>query len=356
MYKGTRRVEIMEENPQDGGGFSLGVIKNKVKKQRVRVIGSLQQLFIDCGWKKNVALKLGKDQDNWDEEEEAHINSIYMDVAMEAFRKSSLDLSSKSLEAIGLKRAVAVSLYERVEPLLLSSFTLEQLFELCLECTLGKHSEYRPGSRFLYNQEIEHNRWTSIPNVKGLIYNRNGDRIEAALADLRKTKGTAGTTIYYHTTSWRAFDIIGRVGIDTSKCRTCCDFGISPSFYLTPSIAVAIEYAEKRAAIENREMCIMAFALPVQLPLRVKWFKRPSVEWGRLVASSRICEDSDNALDKYDFIYGPMCANPNQVRTKGLSPMAHSPVKYQLATKYDSRRTVAEGLIGTVFLDKGFGE
>lgn len=333
-------------NDTDGGGYSLGILKKEATKKKAQVLEGLQQLFIDCGWKKRFAIKLGRSH----ETDELHINRIYMDTAIDAFKKVNLNQPFvKLLEIVGIKRTVAIALYDRVEPLLDdSSFTLEQLFEICLECTLGKYKEYRPELKFLYNQ-------TSIPSTKGYIYNIDKQTVsQVTIEELRKVAGTTpALCLYYHTTSWRAFDIIGRVGIDTSRCRTCCDFGISPSFYLTPSIATAIDYAKKRAALENDEMCIMVFALPSQLPLRVKWFKRPSAEWGRLVASSRICQDSDNELDKYDFIYGPMCANPNQVRTHDALPIAHSPVKYQLATKYDSRRTVADCLIGTIFLAKG---
>ena len=61
-------------------------------------------------------------------------------------------------------------------------------------------------------------------------------------------------------------------------------------------------------------------------------------EWMKNVGESRTCFKANNFrqyLDKYDMVYGPMCANVKQA-SNGAVPQTHNEPIYQMASKSDN--------------------
>jgi len=160
---------------------------------------------------------------------------------------------------------------------------------------------------------------------------------------------SSANKLFYHATSWKFHNDIMRYGPSHETGRKCLDFGINRSFYLTPDLDSALDWATRERF--NNEGCIIVFSLNIDLFKKAKTFNGPNDEWKHLVKISRMCEVPRNELDNYNFVYGPMLKNISQIRTSEAQP--HFPYKWQLASKSDSSdRFLKKNIVGTIFLKK----
>jgi hypothetical protein len=143
-------------------------------------------------------------------------------------------------------------------------------------------------------------------------------------------------THFYHTTNWSSAENIIENGPQFFKGRKCLDFGIFPSFYVTPDINTSIEWCEYKRLLWKNEVVIIIFSIPTSKLRSYKKFENADEEWKMLTKSSRLCKDKRNNLDNYNFVYGPMVANPNKIRYDNETPQPHNNIKWQLASKNNS--------------------
>jgi hypothetical protein len=141
------------------------------------------------------------------------------------------------------------------------------------------------------------------------------------------------TKVFFHATNLRSAIDIAEQGISHASGRKCMDFGILPSFYMTPDVSVAIEWCTVNKLRWQGEMCILVFIIPTasSVALKTKEFDSNTSEWIDLVTSSRRCKMKFNDLDKFDAVYGPMVANVKSIHSKLARP--HKKLKFQLASK-----------------------
>jgi hypothetical protein len=128
---------------------------------------------------------------------------------------------------------------------------------------------------------------------------------------------------------------------------------VRPSFYVTPEIDVALEWADKKAGMWRDECAILIYAVPEGNSLFHRTFSEPDAEWKRLTRSSRMCDDDINELDACDIVQGPMVLNVYAVLHKGAAPKPHRPPKMQLASKSDAADALlGRSLVAVLWLEK----
>jgi hypothetical protein len=155
-----------------------------------------------------------------------------------------------------------------------------------------------------------------------------------------ENQGQSSITWLYHATNWSSVVSILSTGPNFLSGRKCVDFGIGPSFYVTPDLNHALEWCGKRSRMWQNETAIIVFRFDTneikKKQLKYYRFETPNADWIRLTKSSRLCRVVKNDLDKYDLVYGPMVANPIEIIQKAKDPKPHSPpsaIKYQYASK-----------------------
>lgn len=252
----------------------------------------------------------------------------------------------------GFRLRIAKELADVIKPLVNTSYTVDQLFDLAFEYVSGN---YEPiGKRYLFEHDIQ-DEWFQPTNAQHLVVNVEHPKASHILKIIEKhpvysTSRPEHETQYFHATNWKSSKSIAE-NIDHRSGRQCLDFGKFQSFYCTPNLNDALQWCRKKQKVFRREACIVAFKVPKSLPYNVKMFNSITQEWVKLVQESRIC--NKNELDDFDFVYGPMCANADPVAYKGASPVPHNPVKYQLCSK--SKRAdqyLQQHMLGIVYLSK----
>jgi len=114
----------------------------------------------------------------------------------------------------------------------------------------------------------------------------------------------------------------------------------------------------------DQEVAILVFSLPDSFPstLRVKHLE--GEEWSTVTQEARKCIPEPqqirdrvvpeiNSIRRYDFLYGEMVANTEDVFRRGAVPRPHTPPKTQLTSK--TRKGDAflqEHLVGCLFFQK----
>jgi hypothetical protein len=259
----------------------------------------------------------------------------------------------------GFKLSIATELYDVIKPLFNTSYTYDQLFDVAFEYVLGKYDPIgKPHAPFLY--EHPENVWFKeseedqhfIVNIKN-VKEQHIERLLMQHPSYSKDNVNGGS-LFYHATNWRSHRSISN-SIDHSVGRDCLDFGIKRSFYCTPNFTDALQWCRKKHMTYKSETCIIAFRLPNvnRLPYNVNIFSGINKEWTDLVQNSRLCNQNSNQLDVFDFVYGPMCANPENVADRGEAPVPHNKVKYQLCSKSDrGDQFLHQNMIGTFFIHK----
>ncbi len=156
----------------------------------------------------------------------------------------------------------------------------------------------------------------------------------------------------FHATSWESAFRIWERGVNREQGRPCLDFGLLRSFYVTPELLVAMEWAMTRRDAFASQTAILVFAIQRPLPLLHHEFPRADQAWMELTLSSRRCEVDSNELDEFDFVSGPMVANPAAVIDHGARPRAHVPPRFQLACKSNAAAGVlTPSLLAIVWLE-----
>ncbi len=243
------------------------------------------------------------------------------------------------------------------------TYTNSQIFDICISYARNPYQEHTKKKRFLI-ETIPENEWTKVNDQ--VVYNTTIEQIMNVnlinlinlIKDIDKNvvitnAMSPNRKIMYHVTNWRGINSIIENGIDLGKARECLDFGQSKSFYLAENESVAIEYVKKRRNWYKQEMAIAVFSVPPidSLP-NAKKFPGPNKEWKEFIKYSRQCNKSktDNVIESLEFIYGPMCSNPEPVKNGSAIPKVHDFTMYQLAVKQTGLQHIKH--IATIFCDK----
>jgi len=265
----------------------------------------------------------------------------------------------ESLMGIGIRQDVAIKLETILEPLLDSSYTHEQLLDIAIEYILGNYDPITSSNtRFLYSPEII-NIWTEI-EIKGKPYhvynipyycndNIAKKEIENNLIPLD------GYQYYFHATSWKGSNQIMK-RIDRMNGRTCLDFGKRPGFYLATRIEDSVEWCIKNKERWSKEISILVFRIPKELPSTIVIKHLEGDEWTAITKESRECKDKENEIETlwdYDLLYGNMVSNPSAVKERRELPKTHTPPKNQLVGRTDvAEKFLQSCLIGCFYFQK----
>ncbi len=210
------------------------------------------------------------------------------------------------------------------------SYTFLQRLHFIIEYAIAG---YKPttANKFLFKPEIVED-WYKYEDYD--FYNASTIE-ECENVYISVEKQLEDSKLYYHATSFGGAKRILELGPKNGVGRECLDFGSTSSFYTTPSINTAKDYA-KRLKRWYGEVCIIAFRIRKCELESFEFANFPSAtrNWMELTADSRKCVS--NMLDHCEFVYGPMVANPEQVCSGKQKPKTHNPAKFQLASKKDS--------------------
>lgn len=224
--------------------------------------------------------------------------------------------------------------YSKMMRPLVSHYGQKIIVEMVIEHALGMHApvQKHPGSKYYY-PDLDGDEWNAVENTT--VKHCNSDLTATNMAE-RVTQLVAShpnKQVFYHATSWNAALAILDSGVAHFMGRKCLDFGAGPSFYATPDMQAAIQWAEKKRDYWDKQTAIMVFCVDYHHHHRdnvnKKMFESANTKWRDLVTASRRCVI--NELDRCDFVYGPMAANVSEIAQKNAKP--HKPPKYQLACK-----------------------
>ena len=114
-------------------------------------------------------------------------------------------------------------------------------------------------------------------------------------------------------------------------------------------------WAKNKNNMWNNESAIVVFRFANYNAMKKnksnKYFMDASNEWETVTTLSRKCQD--NILDDYDFIYGPMVANPYRVENHNEVAKPHNDIKWQFASKtYASDNILKKSIYGVIWLKK----
>ena len=237
------------------------------------------------------------------------------------------------LRVVGLSARTAYTLMRFASPLLRTCYTDEQVFDFLLEYSCDNHPETKSPTSQYALQLRQQSTWVRHRTF-GAVCNYASEMTSSAIEAVASgvPLQTSNATLYFHATSWHAAPRIATRGPRSDIGRSCLDFGCTSSFYITASVADALDWGKRQI---HGEACLMVFEIPDGLlddglpGLTIKVFRDATDDWAQLVTMSR--RDKDNELDNYDFVYGPMAANAWQVKKQAAK--AHDPPKFQLAAK-----------------------
>jgi hypothetical protein len=274
-------------------------------------------------------------------------DEVAQELAKNWFTKTWINYPHNSIYAIllstGFKSKTALELAKVLTPFKTngSSYSTHHLFDFAIEYLKGKYDPIGAiGQSHLFHHPVQDEWFTDErhPNVHFVNMHAplslNEEHMRALTIHPRLQQ-TPNTRIFYHGTNWGgSLSILER--INHVFGRKCLDFGILNSFYCTPHLSDALQWCEKHRDGWKSELCIVAFRVPYPLPFNTKIFKDVDAEWRKLVKDSRLCKQRINDLDRYDFVYGPMCANPIPIQRKNATAVPHRPtMKFQLCSKTD---------------------
>lgn len=238
--------------------------------------------------------------------------------------------------AVLKKREATV--YERMlRPLVDTCYTFDQLLDMVIEHAVGMFQPVGVPGKPYYFHERGLNEWFDEGGI--LHCNCSAPRLRHVKALVRSVLkrrhiDDAAVITAFHATNWESALSIAATGPDFMSGRRCLDFGIRPSFYITPDVGDALQWCDKRGPQWGCECAVVVFALAKTdiRQARHETFERPDAEWKRLTQSSRMCRLRKNALDDCDVVHGPMVANPHEC-SRGKESRPHAVVKYQYASK-----------------------
>ena len=245
----------------------------------------------------------------------------------------------KTLRKIGLNASIAKHLDRLYAPLRNNCYTDEQLIALTIQHQMGRFNPITSPTTTHYYRPDTLDIWIPFQNTQclNIPYRCSKSLHEHYSRALKQLpKNMRQKQFFFHTTNWKSGLSILK-SIHRARSPRCTDFGMLPGFYTTPSFHDALDWGQKRGDGFSNEVAIIVFSIPVRFSSKFKYSKLEGEDWSHVVAESRRCADPDVVLsvDEVDFVYGPMLANPKDVR-EGASPQMHVPPKYQLVSKSDA--------------------
>lgn len=357
--------ETLEQDAGARGRSSFSVRIKRTKKPSRKIVRIAENRFRELGWRDKFIEEFFKDftDRDFDMEDTEYWVEEYAESFFNMSTKQSYSSFKQLLYRTGLKRSVVNNLWDVFEPLYGNEYSDDQLYKLILKHLYGRVDPLTDTTTHYYIDIPKENQWVHNSDVgKGYVMNYNPHKMapEKVVNSLRKkvTKANDLASFFvFHCTCWRyALDIID-TGPLFYKGNDCRDFGIQPSFYTTQSIQMALDWGKLHKSSWSDEVAICVFRIyPHRLSAyKVKSFERVDKEWEDLVKSSRKCKERINELDKHDFVYGPVCRNPYDIRKNDATPAAF-PNMFQLASKTNqSDAFLKEHYIGTIWVRKVAG-
>lgn len=308
---------------------------------------NIVKLLVQIGFKQSAVDKLSA-KPHWD----LYYHNDYSDHdAIVGLIEDVLDAGSlqEYLQKIGLRKTKAAkyaNIFENAD-----SHSYDQIMDMIVSYVLGEYGPIGPtGQPYLYVPE-KVDEWftTTIDGKQTRCYNikdPSPKKLESSLSSLREGQ------LYFHACIWpHARDIITS-GVIRDYGRMCLDFGIRRSFYTTPDLATALNNCTKLYHNMHGESAIVVFCVLGFDGTQYKKYSSATDEWVDKTTESRQCKLKKNALDAFDFVYGPMVANVKGVK-RGERACAHRPPKFQLASKSDRSDSLLSGWVhGIMFLKK----
>lgn len=346
------------EDIEEGGGRGVGK-KTRRKYVSNKIVSNLKDFMIQKGWRKRYLDKHFKSLSDFEIDQESF--EYYTTNYAHMWFDEQDDFSEKSLYNIGLYKTMSHKLFYVIEPLLNTCYTNEQLLDCCLEYILGKYSPLTSVDTKYFLESIPENVWIKHDDYGyccNISYGNSNEYVDYEhLTKVLSAVEKDDYTLFYHCTNWTGTLNIIKHGPVSHFGRKCLDFGITPSFYSTPDINVAMSWGFKSKRIWGHEVAILVFRVSNKIlesgvkAYKVKYFNDVDNEWKKLTTDSRRCQMTMNDLDNYNLIYGPMLANVNNIHLE--EARAHKPIKYQLAAKKTkTEQYFRKNFIGTIWFDK----
>jgi hypothetical protein len=228
--------------------------------------------------------------------------------------------------SLGFTHTKAMELASICCALLGTSYSHTQVVELAIEYAMGHYDPIR------WNYfTTEARQRTSLHQIRSICSTTVGDQLQTLLNAIPREKET--TELYFHTTSWAG---CLRILVDLDCGAGCVfDFGLRPGFYLVQDIYDALDWGARFNQLMKNQIGIIVFCLPKRFPDTLKRKHLIGREWRDITHISRKCKPQPLELAQlrgYDFVYGPMVANVEQIED-GARPEPHRPPKLQLVSK-----------------------
>jgi hypothetical protein len=328
----------------DGSGKVVAAHVPKKTKKTSNMKRKLYDTMVNIGWKKRTLKTLLQDFDGLDYSIEDQIKNVI------TIDKDSIGIF-EALVSIGMYKQKARKLASVVRGLE-AEYSIEQLVDIVIEYAFRKYKpllDIRSTEKYFYDRPQD----TFYERDAYLMCNlSHTDKAATVVSSLITTKQTQEKNMWYHATSWRDARDILEDGVAHYKGRDCLDFGAGPSFYLTPKIESAIDWAQKKRKLHAKECAVLVFNLEVNnAPLSKEMFESPNKSWIEMVTKSRRCKK--NRLDDCDMIYGPMVANVTAVVSGTEDAVPHRPALFQLALKgAQADRWATNGILGVLWISR----
>lgn len=203
------------------------------------------KFMYDKGWRPEYLYEKFKDLKDYE------IDNETFEYLAEEYAKTWLSLTEEALSKtdlydIGLSDEVSSILYYVLEPLLNTYYTNEQLLECGLEYLFGKCRTITSKETMYLVTNAQNDTWIKH-KIYGNCCNISFDTTDThmQLNKIMSELETDDYINYYHCTNWKSCLKIIKNGAMSFWGKKCLDFGVLPSFYLTPDINVALSWGEK---------------------------------------------------------------------------------------------------------------
>ena len=230
----------------------------------ILLVTSLQKIFIELGWKKSYIEKAIDTRDV----------QLLIVMSSEDFIKKCIQLwypkDADNMEwytifkTCGLRKVTIDNLIDVITPLFNSCYGTNHLYDIAFEYLIGSLSHVKNTNNFYIGLDQPTNTWLSNDSYK-YFYNvtqlKPSKLVTSYFPSIINTipiHNTQKHQLYFHATKWEYAKQIIEF-ISHSKGRECFDFGMTPSFYLTPNIYIAFEWCQKHSKHWNSEACILVY-------------------------------------------------------------------------------------------------
>jgi hypothetical protein len=267
---------------------------------------------------------------------------------------------NETLENLGLNKSVKEELGAVLKPLQDTYYSDYQLFNIGIDYLLDKYKPVRgPKAKFFYRP---HNIDTWFNTQDGYNIINIPHQCDESLVEHVNDKinihysESDGSTLYYHATSWGYANSILEY-TDFTKGSNCQDFGLTPGFYLSDDLEIALNWGVKKMKLFSKEIAIIVFRLPKNFERDFKYKYLQGFEWLDTVKKSRQCISEGTSelrqLIGYDFLYGNMVSNPSKVRDGKEEPRTHPVPRKQLVSRSrESDDFLNKHILGSIFFQK----